>query len=143
MKARTNWNQEEKGGGDEYTNKDEGESIHAHTRDEQSKRAVSMENMDEGRKHALTGDEEMSSRGGTWKNNEFPCWEIQSSTLSHGVGVSTDFNKQPAIEFQVRFNIIMMSTVVSTASSPEPQHPLIARASTSLSSRHMATLCSR
>ena len=64
MKARTNWNQEEKGGGDEYTNKDEGESIHAHTRDEQSKRAVSMENMDEGRKHALTGDEEMSSRGG-------------------------------------------------------------------------------
>ena len=61
MKARTNWKQDEKVGGCECTNKDEGESIHAQTRDEQTKRAVSMKNMDEeGQKPTLTGEEEMS-----------------------------------------------------------------------------------
>ena len=69
--------------------------MHAQTRDEQTKRAVSTENVDKEGKHALTGDEEglTSWRCGGRKNNEFSSWEIRNSTLSHDVGVSMDFNE--------------------------------------------------
>ena len=76
--------------------------MHAQTRDEQTKRAVSTENVDKEGKHALTGDEEDLERLTSWrcsgrKNNEFSSWEIRNSTLSHDVGVSTDFNKLRSI----------------------------------------------
>ena len=50
--------------------------MHAQTRDEQTKRAVSTENVDKEGKQALTGDEEDLERLTSWrcggrKNNEF------------------------------------------------------------------------
>ena len=72
--------------------------MHAQTRDEQIKRAVSTLNMDEKGKHALTGDEEDLERLTSWrrggrKNHEFLSWEIRNSTSSHDVRVLMDFNK--------------------------------------------------
>ena len=41
--------------------------MHAQTRDEQTKRAVSTENVDKEGKHALTGDEEDLERLTSWR----------------------------------------------------------------------------
>ena len=50
--------------------------MHTQTRDEQTKKPVSTENMDEEGNHTLTGDEEDLERLTSWqcggrKNNEF------------------------------------------------------------------------
>ena len=50
---------------------------------------MSRVNVDKDRqKDVRTGNKERKA-----KNNKFLCWEIQNSMLSHGVGVSTDFNQ--------------------------------------------------